>query len=503
MQKYPTLSSRERVILTLYGLGALLVLVLYLFLGWLRDTPTVQAADPGAAEIAVLVPLKGTQAQLGQSVLNVVQKTLATRYEELNLDGLRLSVQAYDTGSTPDQAATAARRAARNGNTVAIIGPLDTRQILAALESMEGNDLVLVSPSSNAPFLPPGRYPNLFRIPSVDTDQANAIVDFLVETGQLDRKTVYLVTEQFETLDQKSFEENLADRFEVIATTTLPAEELVISELIDAIQTHSPEIVAYLGDEDAVINELRESLVEVGLEFVFIHNSMGRSLARSLDEADSKGIYLVAEPSRYVQNVVATFNQISQDRLRIAGVHNLGQDPLPDDFGEEIIDTHVGAVVYMGDLENAQIVLTRMKESGAQMPFIGLELLNRSELLPLPQTDFPVYYTTSIMSLATLVGDESLADYRQVLGELATSPLAYETTQATLAVLQSLSGANPQADLRRAVRTNIPRTKFDGLEGITHTLAGGRRTPRDCYIYAVDPDGNWNQNKLVYVYRGR
>ena len=83
---------------------------------------TFLAPGPSAHRIAVLLPLTGQNAQLGQDLLRAVQLALGQ-------GGPQPDVQ--DTGSTPSGATTAAQTAVANGDVV-IVGPLTAPETAAA-----------------------------------------------------------------------------------------------------------------------------------------------------------------------------------------------------------------------------------------------------------------------------------------------------------------------------------------------------------------------------------
>lgn len=79
----------------------------------------------GQVRIALLLPLSGRNAALGQSMLNAAQMAL------FDLSDQRFELLPYDTGGTPDGAAQASRYAIADGNSI-ILGPLLASSVLAA-----------------------------------------------------------------------------------------------------------------------------------------------------------------------------------------------------------------------------------------------------------------------------------------------------------------------------------------------------------------------------------
>ena len=106
--------------------------MLYILLAWLRAGAPTEFAGAYRAEIAVLVPVTG-EGLTGRNISYLVDQSKNYFASELGLDKWKLTVLVYDTGNTASSAAWAATQAARNPNTIAIVGPLDARQVVAVL----------------------------------------------------------------------------------------------------------------------------------------------------------------------------------------------------------------------------------------------------------------------------------------------------------------------------------------------------------------------------------
>ena len=166
MQRLPSLTRREKIILLIFIISGIAVLALYFGLGILRDGLSVWAVPEGQVEIAVLMPFEGDQTVLREAVLGSLRQAVNNLPEGIELSSIQqIAITEYDTKGTPDGAAEAARRAARNPDTVVIIGPLDARGSLSAAETLRGKNLAVITPSSTAPTLPVETYQGLYRIP--------------------------------------------------------------------------------------------------------------------------------------------------------------------------------------------------------------------------------------------------------------------------------------------------------------------------------------------------
>ena len=263
MEKPSLLSPKERTILWVYFLSAMGVLGLYLLLGVVRDgLPMAPPADN--AELAVLAPLSGAQKDLGYALLNVAGQAVAARPANLNLGNLQVTVVGYDTHGTADGAARGAQRAARNPATVAIIGPPDARQALAAAETLQEEDLALLTPASTAAVLPVGRMPGLFRLPAPDNIQGRAMVNFLLTQGW---QNVFLIAEPYTYVQGvlDAFFAAAGEQVRLVGKINLGEEQLP-ADLAQRITDSQAEAVVYVGGPEnalAVIRSMNAASLKV------------------------------------------------------------------------------------------------------------------------------------------------------------------------------------------------------------------------------------------------
>jgi ABC-type branched-subunit amino acid transport system substrate-binding protein len=278
MQKPSMVSSLEKTTLALVALGALLVLALFMLVGWLAraSDPAAQAVqEDQPAEIAVLCPLSGPQAGQCQSLQAVVgamtNPALSRDFLPAgNLVRPPLAMVAYDSGSTPDQAASAARKAAANPGTIAIIGPLDARQLLAVAETVAGSGLVVISPASTAPSLDTAAFPNLYRVPAQDSYQGQALVDFV--SNILGLQKIYFIAEPSDHVNNilNLFNQASRNRLQVLGSLQISTAE-PLSGVATAIKQSQAQVVVYLGGSARAAEILREmGAAQLNMPFVGI-----------------------------------------------------------------------------------------------------------------------------------------------------------------------------------------------------------------------------------------
>jgi ABC-type branched-subunit amino acid transport system substrate-binding protein len=499
IDSHSQISPKERSILIFYFLGLLAVVGLYLFFGVIRDGLPGVALSTSQVEIAVLAPLQG---ELGKGILDVTGQVVAAMPAE-TMRGLQVKVVGYDTRNTADGAARAARQAARNQNTVAIIGPLDARQVLAAVEVLLDQDLTLLTPASTAPTLPLGRYGGLYRLPPPDDLQGRAIVEFLTEDALTNE--IFLISEPgtFSSSEVENFKQAAGKHVILKGEIALSGEGLP-EDVIEQITAGQVDIVVYLGSEENG-KTLQERMTNADLGIPVVVAARGEEAFNLLvQQPVYNGIFLIAEPFSYVQGVTNAFMAAAKDRLVLVDILDLGKESLPPDLANRILDSKANAVVYLGRPETALAVVKAISEAQLEIPVIGSDSLNDPGLLTVPNGSVSVYYTSPFLSLGALSEDESLAQYRQILAERTSTPYAYETAQATLMVLSALSQRSSDSNPRETVWRNIGRTAVSGYDGERFTFSRGQRIPRLYYIYQVSPEtGDWTKNKLVFTFKER
>jgi ABC-type branched-subunit amino acid transport system substrate-binding protein len=104
--------------------------------------PVLPPLAPGTVRAALLVPLSGRHADLGQSMLNAAQLAL------FDIADQRFELLPYDTGGTPDGAAAAAQFAVGDGVSV-ILGPLLAGSVQAAAPAAWAANVPVIAFSSD------------------------------------------------------------------------------------------------------------------------------------------------------------------------------------------------------------------------------------------------------------------------------------------------------------------------------------------------------------------
>ncbi len=127
---------------------------------------------PGEAKVALLVPLSGPAAPVGQAILNAAEMALF----ELAGPGFELVVK--DTGGTPDGAAAAAQEAVLEGVQL-ILGPLFSTSARAAAPVAVGGVVPLLSFSNDVTLAQDG----VFVLGITPESQIDQVVGYAVSQG--------------------------------------------------------------------------------------------------------------------------------------------------------------------------------------------------------------------------------------------------------------------------------------------------------------------------------
>ena len=234
----PAFSQRERRLLWLFVGGLLLMALLFAFLEWAR-AGFVTGGNDAAPQIAVLVPKGGVFHNIEETTREAV--TLALSYPPLGGD-VTLSVRFYFIDTTPDSVAWAARRAAHRPGTVAIIGPLTTRQGIAA-QSVAPDVPVI---STLATSTPSNGDADFWHVLASDTMQIQAIGAFLWQQGL--QKTFWVVDSSAYARKMLTFvEQSSGGDVNVWHLEETPLNGSAAADFIHRLEDTQTQAVVYLG----------------------------------------------------------------------------------------------------------------------------------------------------------------------------------------------------------------------------------------------------------------
>jgi len=153
------------------------------------STTTDQAAGGGrTAKIYVISPQSGPDAALGLGMRNSAQLAVEQAKARGDIPGWNLEVVPLDDAGDPAKAAEAAKKAASDEATVAVVGSIFSGLTKAMQQPLADAGILLVSPSATNPTLtrgedyakkPKRQYDSFFRVIAPDDAHAPALAQYL------------------------------------------------------------------------------------------------------------------------------------------------------------------------------------------------------------------------------------------------------------------------------------------------------------------------------------
>jgi branched-chain amino acid transport system substrate-binding protein len=203
--------------------------------------PTEPGEEAAACEgaIAVMAPITGDAASIGQEQLNFTQFAV----QKFNDDnGTSYTLEEVDTQLDPAQASTGAQRIVSDSNILGVVGPAGSQEVEAVGPIFEREPITYVSGSATATSLTEsGDFPSFFRTVPNDDAQGPTIGEFIANT--LTAETVWIID------DQSSYSTGLAD---TAAGSLEDAGADVSRESISQDQSDFSALVSRVGDADVI-----------------------------------------------------------------------------------------------------------------------------------------------------------------------------------------------------------------------------------------------------------
>lgn len=233
---------------------------------------TGQGAAGKSARIYVITPQTGADAALGLGVRNSVQLAVDQAMARGDLPGWNLEVVAIDDTSDEAKAAEAAKKAAADEQTVAVIGSIYSGLTKSIQPVLASHGILHVSPTATNPTLTKGEafdraakrpYGSFFRMIAPDDAHAPAVAKFLTEKGVQRVSTVndggaYGVG--FTAAFAKAF---AAEKGKVVSGRKLdPEAPAVYPTLVKGLLADKPQAVVFGGNDPQggpLAGQLREA----------------------------------------------------------------------------------------------------------------------------------------------------------------------------------------------------------------------------------------------------
>lgn len=209
--------------------------------------PAAGASQQRPIKIALMAPLTGGAAAVGEPQLNFVRLAV----EQFNAEhGTKIELVEGDTELDPAKATTLAQRLLADEAIYAVIGPAGSQEVAAVAPLLAAADLALVSPSATKPDLTEQGLPNVFRVVPRDDVQSATVSQFLLQ--RLAATSVWLID------DQSSYGVGLVDAIEerlhaagvAVVRESVGQDETDFSALVTRMGADQPDAV-FLGTQVA------------------------------------------------------------------------------------------------------------------------------------------------------------------------------------------------------------------------------------------------------------
>lgn len=229
-----------------------------------EETAAEEAAPVCAASIAVMAPLTGGAASIGQEQLNFAKLAV----DDFNAaNGSEYAIVESDTQLDAGQASTQSTALVSDANVVAVVGPAGSQEVAAVGPAFTEATLAFVSASATNPDLTNGDNPTFFRVVPTDAVQGPTDAAFIAET--IGAKNVVVIEEK--TDYGKGIAESVAS-----ALTDAGVGVEVISVAED--KKSYDDVISKVGDDVEVVfvtfqiaaksEQVAQSLVKAGKKAV-------------------------------------------------------------------------------------------------------------------------------------------------------------------------------------------------------------------------------------------
>lgn len=142
------------------------------------ETAAEEAATTCAGSIAVMAPLTGGAASIGQEQLNFAKLAL----DDFNsANGSQYAIVESDTQLDAGQASTQATALVSDATILGVVGPAGSQEVSAVGPTFTEASLAFVSPSATNPALTNGDNPTFFRVVPTDAVQGPTDAAFIAE----------------------------------------------------------------------------------------------------------------------------------------------------------------------------------------------------------------------------------------------------------------------------------------------------------------------------------
>jgi branched-chain amino acid transport system substrate-binding protein len=225
------------------------------------------SAPKGEVFVYVVVPLSGSQANSGQTVVGGAALMADQINRQGGLLGSKVTVVGLDDQADSDVAVEKAQQVAdavkQGKKVVAVIGHLNSGQTLAAMEVYKTLPLVVITPTASEISLTQKGFRNFFRVNATDAAQGPALAKFIVDQLQGQRIVVVHADNEYGNGLRDQMTNALKALGQTpVAVVKIPEAQPTYSQFVQTIKNAQPDVVFLAGYETegyVLLPELRDA----------------------------------------------------------------------------------------------------------------------------------------------------------------------------------------------------------------------------------------------------
>jgi len=260
---------------------------------------SVQPAK-GDVTVYVAVPLSGSQANAGQTVLGGARLRAAEINAQGGLMSYKVVVEGIDDESSSDVAVSVAQQIASDvtagsKRVLGVIGHLNSGQTLAAMDIYKNLDITVVTPTASEVSLTQKGYQNFFRVNANDDVQAQVDAEFLVKTLGVHRVAILHNDDPYGIGLAASVAGDLGSLgAQAVTQIQVAVEQSKYDKEVAQVQQAASDGIFYAGYE-VECPYLRDALTQAGVKVPMLASD-GCFLAPTIDESNdtAEGMYVSA-----------------------------------------------------------------------------------------------------------------------------------------------------------------------------------------------------------------
>lgn len=230
-----------------------------------EEAAAEETATACSASIAVMAPLTGGAASIGQEQLNFAK--LAVADFNAATPGADYSIVESDTQLDAGQASTQATALVADSAIVGVVGPAGSQEVSAVGPTFSGASMAFVSPSATNPDLTNGDNPTFFRVVPTDAVQGPTDATYIAEDLGADSVVVIQERTDYGVGIGESVASNLENAGVSVEVIAVPEEKESYDDVVSRI-SGDVDVVFVTFQIAAKSEQVAQSLIKSGKEAV-------------------------------------------------------------------------------------------------------------------------------------------------------------------------------------------------------------------------------------------